>query len=446
MSLQPNLTAYIKNISAKNVRTFAAAAAAKTKDPQSEAVNFLPREDPKQTTCNGIAVASVETNRPVSRLAVYIKAGSRYEQPDKLGVVHALRLAAGSTTKQVTRIGIARNIDALGGNLTCTVGREHIAYTLEATRDKIGTLSKYLKEVSLNQAFKPWELQDNLPRLKDDLASRPAEVRVLEAVHKAAFRRGLGYGLYSPKFRAGSVTTEELQDYVRKNFVEASVVGVGLSLEETANFAATLNISSRDRQLCPTKFGGGEYRKNKGGDLAYVAIVAEGASLSDPKQSVASAVAQRVLGSVSRAKRGVPAGKLASLNGDSSAVNAITANYTDGGLFGIFIAATSNVVGDATRKAVSVLRATTANDTDVSRAKSSLKSDIAATLDSEANLVEELGLRSLLTGRVNSVSEILQLVDSVTTADVNAILTKGGGKLALAAYGNIANVPYLDEL
>jgi ubiquinol-cytochrome c reductase core subunit 2 len=445
MSLQPNLTSYIRNISAKNVRTFATAAAAKPKD-QNESASFLPREEPKQINCNGVSVTSVETNRPVSRLAVYIKAGSRYEQPDKLGIVHALRIAAGATTKQATRFGIARTIDAHGGNLTCTVGREHIAYTLEATRDKIGNLSKYLKEVSLNQVFKPWEIEDNIPRLKYDLALRTPEVRVLEAIHKAAFRRGLGYGLYAPKYRAGSVTSGELQDYVKNNFVEASVVGVGLSQEDTANFASTLNISSRDRQLSPTKFGGGEYRKNKGGDLAYVAVVAEGSTLSDPKLSIASALAQRVLGSVSRAKRGVPAGKLSGLNGDSSSVNAISANYTDGGLFGVFIAATPKVAGDVTRKAVATLKGAKATDDDVSRAKSSLKSDIALNLESESALAEELGLRSLLTGRVNTLSETVQLIDAVTTADVNAVLAKGAGKLALAAYGNIANVPYLDEL
>ena len=57
---------------AKNVRTFAAAAAAKVKEPAA-AEPFLPREEPKSSGSNGVSVTTVETNRPVSRLAVYFK-------------------------------------------------------------------------------------------------------------------------------------------------------------------------------------------------------------------------------------------------------------------------------------------------------------------------------------------------------------------------------------
>jgi len=71
-----------------------------------------------------------------------------------------------------------------------------------------GGLEEYLIESACNQAFKPWELGDNLRRMKIERAVRPPEVRVLEMLHKAAFRKGLGYSLYSPKYMVGKHTSE----------------------------------------------------------------------------------------------------------------------------------------------------------------------------------------------------------------------------------------------
>lgn len=42
----------------------------------------------------GLVVASLENNSPLSRVGVFVKAGSRYETVENQGVSHVLRLAA----------------------------------------------------------------------------------------------------------------------------------------------------------------------------------------------------------------------------------------------------------------------------------------------------------------------------------------------------------------
>jgi len=98
------------------------------------------------------------------------------------------------------------------------------------------------------------------------------------------------------------------------------------------------------------------------------------------------------------------------------------------------------------KKAAEVLRTTSFSDDDVSRAKNILKADVGCVLDTDAGLLEDMGLQGLLTKQVVPSGAVFTLIDSVSAADLNNILKKSGGKLVMAAYGDIANVPYLDEL
>lgn len=43
---------------------------------------------------SGLVIASLENYSPASRIGVLVRAGSRYETMDNLGVTHLLRLAA----------------------------------------------------------------------------------------------------------------------------------------------------------------------------------------------------------------------------------------------------------------------------------------------------------------------------------------------------------------
>lgn len=43
---------------------------------------------------NGLVIASLENYSPLSRVGVFVKAGSRYETAENQGVSHVLRLAA----------------------------------------------------------------------------------------------------------------------------------------------------------------------------------------------------------------------------------------------------------------------------------------------------------------------------------------------------------------
>jgi len=450
MALQPTLNPYLRSFSVvkKNARTYAAAAAAAASKPKTDASYTLPREPLKTTTLDNVTVSSVETNRATARLAVYFKAGSRHESYETQGLAHALRIFSGLGTAGASQFGLSRTIDQHGGKLSCESGREHICYTLEATRNNIPLLDKFLQNATVNQKFKPWELSDHLERLKLDRILRPPEVRTLELLHKAAFRTGLGNSLYSPKHMVGKHNSEMLLDFVAKNFVEAAVVGVGLPHEQVVDFAGRLNIKPGSRTVEPQKYhGGAEIRKESGGDIAYVALAIEGAPFTKQKEQIAAALVHRALGSGPRTKFGFGSGKLNAATKDTkkeSVASGFSTSYSDSGLIGVFIYASCCCAGDVTKKAAELLRTGSFNDQDLSRAKAVLKSDIVLALESDEGLVDDLGLQSLHHKKVTSFEEVSGIIDSITTADLNKAVT--GGKLSMASYGNIGQVPYIDQL
>lgn len=66
----------------------------------------------------------------------------------------------------------------------------------------------FLESVATKQVFKPWEVEDELPRLKYELATLSETTLILELLHKAAYRSGLGYSLFSPDHLVGKASPE----------------------------------------------------------------------------------------------------------------------------------------------------------------------------------------------------------------------------------------------
>jgi hypothetical protein len=81
------------------------------------------------------------------------------------------------------------------------------------------SVDRYLQDAAVNQAFKAWEVNDNVARARLDRSLRPPEMRVLELIHKAAFRKGLGYSVYSPKWMLGNHSSE-IVNYKNNFYIE----------------------------------------------------------------------------------------------------------------------------------------------------------------------------------------------------------------------------------
>lgn len=144
-------------------------------------------------------------------------------------------------------------------------------------------------------------------------------------------------------------------------------------------------------------------------------------------------------------KYGSGAGKLNQAVLGAGAVSALNLNYSDAGLFGFVAAAPANDAGKVVSAAAKVLRSAKVDDSQLSRAKAQLKADLLMAQENTGTLLEELSLQSLI--RSSAPADLLSVIDKASIADVNAVATQlASAKLAVAAVGNLTNVPFADEL
>uniref|UniRef100_A0A8D8UM31 Cytochrome b-c1 complex subunit 2, mitochondrial n=1 Tax=Cacopsylla melanoneura TaxID=428564 RepID=A0A8D8UM31_9HEMI len=406
------------------------------------------------TSYNKVKVVSVNESSPVARISVAFKAGARYETPDNLGVTHVLRSAAGLTTEEFNHFGIIRNVEQAGGSLYATVDREGIVYTIQAVRKEIGHIHKYLASIVGKTEFRPWEVSDLTPRLKYDRLTRPAQARLFDLLHSAAYRTGLGNSLFVPKYHLGAIGPETLKHYVNSTLTQANAVVVtsGLSLDDSKEFADSIAFPSGGAasSASPAKFIGGDQRKATSEPLAYVAVATESAAAS-AKEALAFAVLKYALGAGPSTKRGVGAGPLSQAvfgaGGDQASVSAFSVNYSDSGLFGFVLAGTRDKVTPSLQAAIDVIKGASVNDAHVARGKALLKRALAESFETLDSTVESVVRQAVGTGVVKSLPDLLAEVDALSTSDVSAAAGKiKSGKVASAAFGAIQKLPYIDTL
>jgi len=178
-------------------RGLAAAASAAKKLPS---VSSVP-EARMTKLPNGLSVVSAESPSALATLGVFVKTGPRYESYDNQGVSHALRVAGGLGSTKFSFLNITRSMQQAGGPLQIVSGREFIFYASQVHRNNVNDVVDYLMSLATEQTFRDWEIMDEKHRLKIEVEDLEPGVKANELLHKAAFREGLGYSLYSPEHK-----------------------------------------------------------------------------------------------------------------------------------------------------------------------------------------------------------------------------------------------------
>uniref|UniRef100_A0A069DU18 Putative cytochrome b-c1 complex subunit 2 mitochondrial-like isoform x2 n=1 Tax=Panstrongylus megistus TaxID=65343 RepID=A0A069DU18_9HEMI len=425
-------------------RHYAAAASPKAASCSSKEVQVT-------TLPNKMRIASMESPLPgLCKVAVAIKAGSRYEKPDNLGVSHILRSSAGLTTKCASHFAISKNIQQIGATFSATSDRETIVYMLETNNENVECGLQYLKYAMVGQEFRPWELTDNIPRIKYEIAIVPPQVKVIDMLHKAAYRTGLGNSIFVKKYNIKKIGTETLQHFVATNFLtnRTSVAGVGIDHNTLMHFGEALGFSCEEGETSKAKYYGGEMRKDTNSHLAYAIIAGESAGLNK-KEVFAYAVLRHALGTGPSTKRGVGCSPLCKAVANSlgpATAQALAMAHADSGLFGVLISCSPE---DANNVVLSVMKALKAGvtDSDVNRAKAQLTSQLLYCSESADTLLNDIVNQCALMGGAKSPAHLLSDIAAVTTSEVQQALQKiVSGKKSMAAIGSIHNVPYLADI
>ncbi|XP_068192393.1 ubiquinol-cytochrome c reductase core protein 2a isoform X2 [Antennarius striatus] len=409
---------------------------------------------------NGLVIASLENNSPLSSICMFVKAGSRYETLENQGVSHVLRLAANLTTKGASAFRICRGLEALGGSLSVTSSRETMVYTMQCLRDQLDSLMEYLVDVTTAQDFRPWEVADLTSRVKLDkaLLQQCPQIGVIEKLHEAAYKNALSNSLYCPDHMVGHISCKQLQSFTEDNFTAGRMALVGLGVKHSVLKQVgegLLNVrSGGGAPQAKAVYRGGELRVQTSDDLVHALIASEG-GVTGTEEANAFSVLQRILGAGPCVKRGSNITSkltqgIAKATMQPFDATAFNASYSDAGLFGVYIIAQAQSAGEAIKAAITQVRSVAERnltEADITRAKKQLKTDYLMSMESSETLLEEIGAQALANAAYQPPDAALETIDAVTQeAVVNAAKKFVDGKKTMAACGQLKTTPFVDEI
>uniref|UniRef100_A0A1I8ARR5 Peptidase_M16 domain-containing protein n=1 Tax=Steinernema glaseri TaxID=37863 RepID=A0A1I8ARR5_9BILA len=408
---------------------------------------------------SGLTVASVDVGGPVSNVVLAFRAGARYESADEAGLVHHLRNLIGTDSANFLGTKMLWQAGSIGAQLSSTATNDLLFVQMSVIRDNADIALSLLGELA-QPACKAWDVDDRKETLSYDRAYSTPYDKLLEHVHKAAYRNGsLGNRIISKNHRVGKVSFRQLADFAdaRLRAGEAALVGINVDHGNLLRYASEqLRLADGTaKAAAASPYLGGDVRHEANGDFAHVALVGEGAGLSDTKNVAVQSVLASLIGNGSNLKysNGVGLGVVAqavqkAANGQPVGVSSINISHSDAGLTGVCLVADSSRVAPLVSAAAHALKsiAGSVDEQALVIAKASAKVDVLTRADEGAALAADQATQLLASGNAISPVDFAKLIDAVTAADVKKAAEQMAKKLSLAAHGKINQVPYLDQL
>lgn len=448
--------------SALSVRALSAAAA----QPVSEA--SVGHSDVQVTKLpNGVRVASCDHGGALSKVAVAVRAGARYESAEMSGIGHLLKNAMFATNNSKTNLRMTREMQAIGGSMDVSNSRELITRSGVALRDQLPVLVDNIG-ATMNPRFQHWDMLDVKNSCIGDVSSLDCTGKNIELLHEVAFRSGLGNSLFCKEAKLGAFNADSLLSYVQQTHVGSAITVVATNCDhgELVDLVAGLDLQGGDVAAPPAQtYHGGESRAytcgsvsslhhahhhvhtapnwavtsnlaHTSGGTAHASLVGAGAAFGS-----ASAPAFAVLGAILGGGPSlVPWGSKS-----GSATSVLNLSYSDAGLFGVHVAGAPGAVTDALHGAIDAALGVTAEDVEAAKAK--VKAGLLIAVSESDGHVEDVLNQVAHTGAYVAPSAAANTVDAVTLEAVQAAAVQAlGSAPTLVVTGDTTHAPYLDEL
>jgi predicted Zn-dependent peptidase len=378
---------------------------------------------------NGITIITEQMDhiRSVS-LGVWLKAGSRNEEPEVNGISHFVEHMVFKGTTRRSAEDIAREVDSIGGNMDAFTGKETVCFNMMVLDEHLPIAVDVLSDMVLHPVFDETEVErergviveeikmdeDNPDSLvheiftqnfyKDHALGRPI-LGTKETVRK--FDQAKTFAYYRQKFvpenmvisAAGHVEHAALVELLSKEFEELPRGSNGL--HETAPKTNSRIILKNKKaleqvQLC---IGVPSYRLNhERRFVAYVLNTLLGGGMS-------SRLFQNV-----REKQGLAYAIFSELN-----------PYKDTGCLAVFAGTSKDSAQKVVQSVLSEFRDIKAGEVpeeEVTRAKDQLKGSLMLSLESSMARMSNLARQAMYHDRFMGMDEIIAKVQEVTVQSV----------------------------
>uniref|UniRef100_A0A7E4UV16 Cytochrome b-c1 complex subunit 2, mitochondrial n=1 Tax=Panagrellus redivivus TaxID=6233 RepID=A0A7E4UV16_PANRE len=412
---------------------------------------------------NGFRVTSVENNRHVSTIGLWLDLGSIYDDAHLNGSSAFVEQLVyhGSGGKAQLELELAK----LGGRLSSYTSREHTAFFVQVpnagVEKAVALLANAVKNPSLDNSAVEAERNVLLRKLAES-ESNLSEV-ALDNLHATAFQ-GTPFA-QSPLGNTNGLTNisrDDIQSFLKNHLQPTRIVlaGVGgvnherlAALGEQHFGSLTNNYERKIPQYENVRFTGSEfiYRDDS---VPYIhgAIAVEGVSQNNP-DALPLLVASTIVGGWSNTSN-------VNVNAPSTLVQKLSIlpalksyqsfsiNYNNTGLFGFQWVSTADDQADVMEITGLIQRqwkslATSVTNDEIDRAKNLLKSEVLAVADDSTRFADRIARDVLNTGAPVQLADLDKAIQKIDSGSIREAVSRNvyDRDVAVATVGRTEATP-----
>ncbi|MBU2992025.1 pitrilysin family protein [Octadecabacter sp. 1_MG-2023] len=411
----------------------------------------------QHTLSNGFRIVTEQmAGLKSASIGIWVTAGGRDERADQNGIAHFLEHMAFKGTERRTALQIAEAIEDVGGYINAYTSREMTAYYARVLENDVPLALDVLADILLNPVFDQNEIEVERGVILQEIGQAhdtPDDV-IFDWLQEEAYpNQALGRTILGPSERVSSFSRADLSDFIGEHYgpdqmilSAAGAVDPDELLALAEKLFGHLPPRSQPHKAEAAAFAGGERRVVKGLEQAHFALAFEGPDYRDPGIYAAQVHAIAMGGGMSsrlfqelRENRGL-----------CYTIFAQAGAYADTGLMTVYAGTSADQLGDLATLTIDELKraADDMSAQEVARARSQMKAGLLMGLESPSNRAERLARMVAIWGKVPTIEDTIERIDSVTTGDVRAfgsdLVTRSAAAMAL--YGPIDEAPTLEAL
>ena len=388
-----------------------------------------------EVLANGTRLVYLKVPSQVSHLGFFFAAGSRHEGPNQIGLAHFLEHCLFKGTQKRNALHILSRIDAVGGELNAYTAKEEMCLYASFSKEHTQRAIDLLSDISINSTFPEKEIEKEKEVILDEINSyldSPSDKIFDDFDAKLFENHPLGQNILGTKESVSSFTQQDLQQYIQQyftadNLVVSFVGNVPLARLKVALEAALSQMPLTAERSVPQPFTFTTPFKEVLKEANYQAHAVLGglAPSYHDDERVAMSLLINILGGPALNSR-----LNLSVRERYGYAYSIEANYhtfADTGYWQIYFGSEPKNVNKTLTlidKELDKLREKTLSASQLLQAKRQYKGHLALGMDVNSGLMQGLGKSMLAFGQIDTIAEMHQAIDKITSQEIQVLAQK----------------------
>lgn len=388
----------------------------------------------KKYTCqNGVRIVleNIPTVRSVA-IGIWIKTGSRNEEPENNGISHFLEHMFFKGTDTRSAKEIAEAFDRIGGQVNAFTSKEYTCYYAKVLDNHAKYALDVLGDMFFNSTFEPEELKKEKNVVCEEIKmyeDTPDDI-VHDLLSQAVYEKHpLGYPILGTEEILERIDQNTLKQYIYDHYTpDKVVISIAGNIDESfindveKLFGHYQGGTSRPELVKPS-FHTNKLVRKKDTEQSHICLGYNGLKVGD-EDIYNLIILNNVLGGSmsSRLFQNVREEK-----GLAYSVYSYHTSYQDNGLIVIYGGTGANQTEElfnTIQDTLNTLKGEGITGQELENCKEQLKGSLMLSLESTNSRMSRNGKNELLLGKHRSLDDIVELIDDVTIDKVNTLVNE----------------------